>query len=75
MLPFIISPDKFLTMTVSGSPPADKTAFALSYSQFVPGKTGIMTFGLAVLIAGAREERPLYSKFLTGEASLFILQE
>ena len=34
----------FLITTVIGVAPASKKAFSLSYSQFVPGNTGITTF-------------------------------
>ena len=39
--------------TMSASPPAAMTARAESYSQLVPGNTGISTLGLATLTAGA----------------------
>ena len=43
-----------LRMTkISGSPPASRTARALSISQLVPGKAGISTRGFATLMAGA----------------------
>ena len=38
---------------ISASKPASQSAFALSYSQFVPGKTGISARGRAVFNAGA----------------------
>ena len=41
------------TTTVSASSPARRTARALSYSQLVPGNTGISTRGFAVPILGA----------------------
>ena len=37
----------------SAAPPARSTARAVSYSQFVPGKTGMSAFGRACLTAGA----------------------
>lgn len=37
-------------------------ALAVSYSQFVPGKTGMRNVGLAVLTAGAAVLRAEYSK-------------
>ena len=40
-----------MTMT-RGSAPASRNAFAVSYSQLVPGKTGMTTRGLAVRTAG-----------------------
>ena len=39
--------------TISAAPPAFSTAFAVSYSQLVPGKTGMTASGFAVLTAGA----------------------
>ena len=43
-----------LRMTsTSGSAPARAKAWAVSYSQLVPGKTGMMTFGFATPILGA----------------------
>ena len=47
---------KFLITTISVSAPAFSNALAVSNSQFVPGNTGITTFGLATLIAGAKAE-------------------
>ena len=41
----------FIT-NISGSAPASRMAFALSYSQLVPGKTGIKTLGFDVFTAG-----------------------
>ena len=40
---------KFLKTTVVTFAPARSNALNVSYSQFVPGKTGIKTFGLAIL--------------------------
>lgn len=37
---------------ISGSAPASANALALSYSQLVPGNTGMSTFGFAVFRAG-----------------------
>ena len=43
-----------LRMTrISGSAPAARKALAVSYSQLVPGNTGMMTLGLATPILGA----------------------
>ena len=43
-----------LRMTrISGSAPARANALAVSYSQLVPGKTGMMTLGFAAPILGA----------------------
>ena len=39
--------DRLLRTSTTGSPPASRTALALSYSQLVPGNTGISTRGLA----------------------------
>ena len=39
---------------ISGSAPARSIARAESYSQFVPGNTGISTRGRAAFTAGAR---------------------
>ena len=41
------------TTRISGSAPARAKALAVSYSQLVPGKTGMMTFGFAMPILGA----------------------
>ena len=44
-----------LRMTkISGVAPASANALAVSYSQLVPGNTGMSTLGLAVFTAGAR---------------------
>ena len=40
---------KFLNTLVITFAPAFSKALALSYSQFVPGNTGINTVGLAIL--------------------------
>ena len=42
-------PQWFLNTLIVTSAPARSNAFALSYSQLVPGNTGINTFGLATL--------------------------
>ena len=44
---------RFRTTKISGSAPASRKARAESYSQFVPGKTGMSTFGFAVFTTGA----------------------
>lgn len=36
---------KFLNTSILATPPASSNAFARSYSQFVPGNTGINTLG------------------------------
>ncbi len=41
---------KFLNINVSAFPPSFSKALAQSYSQFVPGNTGIKTLGLAFFI-------------------------
>ena len=43
---------RFLMTRISGSAPALRIALAASYSQFVPGKTGMRTLGLAALMSG-----------------------
>ena len=59
---------------ISGAAPAAAIAFAESYSQFVPGNTGISTFGSAVLIAGAfRVPSNLYSAAGISVLSVSIL--
>ena len=49
--------ERFLTTSTFGSAPAFANAFAVSYSQFVPGNTGIKTRGFAAFTAGAWERR------------------
>ena len=44
--------ERFLITIVSAIAPASSNAFAVSYSQFVPGKTGIRTRGFAMWYAG-----------------------
>ena len=44
--------DWLFTTRISGVRPARSTARALSYSQLVPGNTGMSTFGLATPIFG-----------------------
>ena len=44
---------RFRTTRISASPPASMTARAVSYSQLVPGNTGIRALGLAARTAGA----------------------
>ncbi len=44
---------RLLITIISGSAPASRITFALSYSQLVPGNAGISTLGLATLIEGA----------------------
>ena len=48
----IASGVRLLITRISAAPPARSTARAVSYSQFVPGKTGMNASGLTVLTAG-----------------------
>ena len=48
----IAEAERFLITIVSVTAPAFSKALAVSYSQFVPGNTGIRTLGLAILTAG-----------------------
>ena len=41
--------DRLRTTTISGSMPARRQALAVSYSQLVPGKTGMTALGRATL--------------------------
>ena len=43
---------RFLMTTISGTAPAWAMALAASYSQLVPGKTGMSTRGWGALIRG-----------------------
>jgi hypothetical protein len=43
---------RFLNTPTSTSPPAFTKAFSKSYSQFVPGNTGIYILGLTIFIFG-----------------------
>ena len=43
---------RFLTTIICASAPARSNALAVSYSQLVPGNTGINTLGTAALIDG-----------------------
>ena len=47
------SAERLLTIRISGLAPASRTALALSYSQLVPGNTGISTLGSMQSTAGA----------------------
>ena len=51
---------KFLITKISGLPPAFLQTFALSYSQFVPGNTGIKIFGFAILFLDFFKKSALY---------------
>ncbi len=59
----------FLNTVIFGSAPASINAFAKSYSQFVPGNTGMNTFGFAIFICGFDGDDvfvpfvPLYNTF------------
>ncbi len=59
----------FLNTVIFGSAPASIKAFAKSYSQFVPGNTGINTFGFAIFMCGFDGDDifipfvPLYNMF------------
>ena len=54
---------------ISGVRPARSTARALSYSQLVPGNTGMSTFGLAAPALGAAREKAGASSTGTGAGS------
>ncbi len=56
---------KFLNTNISASPPALSKTFAVSYSQFVPGNTGINTFGFAIPPFPFITLPAVYSNFLT----------
>ena len=68
------SAERLLTTKISASAPASRTALALSYSQLVPGKAGISTFGFAHLIAGATRLSALKEKVSMGWSKVGILQ-
>ena len=51
------SPVRLRTTTISGSMPARRQAWAVSYSQLVPGNTGITALGRAVLDLHTAGER------------------
>ena len=53
--------DRFFTIKISGSAPANSNARAVSTSQFVPGNTGMKTLGFAALIAGVLVFRSVYN--------------
>ena len=48
----VLSKRKLLITKISGSAPALANCFAVSYSQFVPGNTGITAFTFCCFIAG-----------------------
>ena len=54
---------RFLITSVSTCAPARSNTLAVSYSQFVPGNTGISTLGFAALIAGESFASLLYVNF------------
>ena len=51
--------------SISGSAPARSRARAVSYSQFVPGKTGMSARGRADFTAGAGRETAVQVSFFT----------
>ena len=53
---------RFCTTRISVSAPAFSNARFVSISQFVPGNTGMNTFGFAVLMTG----EPVYFSFCSG---------
>ena len=59
---------------ISGSAPASANAFAVSYSQLVPGNTGRSTLGVSVSTAGAAVLRMPLMKFSTGRSGAGMLQ-
>ena len=64
-----------LRMTkISASAPASVMALAESYSQLVPGKTGIRTLGRATLTAGALQLSALKETFSMGVLTSGMLQ-
>ena len=52
-------------MNCSASAPASESARCVSYSQFVPGKTGMSAFGRACLTAGATRAFVSWEKLST----------
>lgn len=63
--------ERLLITVIIGSAAAFATAFAESYSQFVPGKTGMRTRGLATLIDGAVRSVAVYETFFGLTACVF----
>ena len=59
---------------ICGSRPASAAAFALSYSQLVPGNTGISILGFATFTAGTGQLSALYSALQTSPISWLMLQ-
>ena len=53
MLAAVSAAVRLRTTSISASPPASMTARAVSYSQLVPGNTGMNARGLACFTAGA----------------------
>ena len=66
------SAERFLKIIVSTRAPAFSNATALSYSQFVPGNTGIITLGLAIFKEAAILPSALYFTSM-GIPALFIV--
>ena len=64
---------KFLNTLTIVSAPARSNAFALSYSQFVPGNTGINTVGLATLFLQMYTLSVLNNPVLTSSLSSVAL--
>ena len=65
---------RLLTTNISASPPAFSTALAVSYSQFVPGNTGIRNLGLSTVLPGASSLLVLYIISGTRSSEVLILQ-
>ncbi len=61
--------DRLFSTIISGSSPARFTALAESYSQFVPGNTGISTLGIATPTLGAARVMDGVDKVGTSAAS------
>ena len=66
--------DRLLIMNISGSAPASSSTLAVSYSQLVPGNTGISTFGLEIPIFGATRVTALCVNAGISRFSCTILQ-
>jgi hypothetical protein len=65
---------RFRTTIISGSAPAFSKARAESYSQLVPGNTGMSTRGRAVFTAGTGRDPASYENAGTGSSGIWILQ-
>ena len=66
---------RLFTTKISASPPAFSTALAVSYSQLVPGNTGIKNFGFSTVLLGAASLLVLYiiSGMLSSEVLMLQL--